>query len=76
MIDKKKLNLDINFEDKNLPDFLSFLMIVDNQFPTNPPKILAKTNVVKIITKFCFPSLMDGRDLFPDIWLNKWYQNI
>ena len=49
MIDKKKLNLDINFEDKNLPDFLSFLMIVDSQFPSVPPKILAKNNVFSII---------------------------
>lgn len=45
MIDKKKLNLDINFEDKNLPDFICFLVVADNQFPAIPPKVLAKTNV-------------------------------
>ena len=46
MIDKKNLNLDINFEDKKIPEFITFLMIVDSQFPNHPPKILSKTNVI------------------------------
>lgn len=45
IIDKRILGLDINTEDKNIPDFLTFLIIVDSFFPEQPPKILAKSNV-------------------------------
>jgi len=67
IIDKRILGLDINAEDKNIPDFLTFLIIVDSFYPEQPPKILAKSN-------FCFPSLMDGRNLSNEICKN-WDKN-
>ena len=57
IIDKNKIGIDL--KDKkysNLPETIIFLLIIDYTFPKFPPKILAKTN-------FCFPNLMDGRNL-------------
>ena len=57
IIDRNKIDLDL--KDKkysNLPETIIFLFIIDYTFPQFPPKILAKTN-------FCFPNLMDGRNL-------------
>ena len=45
IIDKRIINLDLNQEDSNLPDYIAFLIIVDQTFPNEPPKILAKSNV-------------------------------
>jgi hypothetical protein len=45
IIDKRILGLEMNFEDKNIPDFLNFLVILDSFFPEERPKILAKSNV-------------------------------
>ena len=70
IIDKKIVK--INVEDNNIPEYITFLIIVDSQYPTSPPKILSKTNVNYFFTQFCYPSLMDGRDLFKDIFLNPW----
>lgn len=63
IIDKRILGLEINSEDKNMPDFLTFLLIVDCFCPEKPPKILTKSNVkvfpnIKIIV--LLPKL-DGR---------------
>ena len=70
MIDKKILKIQV--EDKNIPEFITFLMIVDWNYPKSPPKILSKTNVRKFVKKFSYPNLMDGRDLFEDIFLSIW----
>ena len=40
----------------SIPDTIMFLMVVDYAFPKEPPKIFCQTN-------FCFPNLMDGRNL-------------
>jgi len=45
IIDKRILGLEINSEDKNIPDCLTFLLIVDSFYPEKPPKILTKSNV-------------------------------
>ena len=65
IIDKTCIGINLN-ENKfsNLPDIIKFLMIIDYNFPENPPKILSRTN-------FCFPNLMDGRNLSNSIIL-KW----
>lgn len=46
IIDKRILGIEINSEDKNIPDFLTFLVIVDCFFPEKQPKILTKSNVI------------------------------
>jgi len=50
IIDKKKISFDINIESENtiVPDFITFLLIIDYQFPSSPPRILTKTNVILI----------------------------
>jgi len=49
IIDKKKIkfevDLDSNDDNKLVPDFMTFLLIVDSQFPISPPRVLTKTNV-------------------------------
>jgi hypothetical protein len=45
IIDKRILGLDLNSEDKSMPDFLTFLVILDSFFPVERPKILSKSNV-------------------------------
>jgi len=69
IIDKNKIEINLN-ENKysNLPNTIVFLIIIDYSFPDNPPKILSKTN-------FCFPNLMDGRNLSSSIIL-KWEPSI
>ena len=54
IIDKRILALEINSEDKNIPDFVNFLLIVDSFFPEQPPKILTKTNVFITIKNIIF----------------------
>jgi hypothetical protein len=63
IIDKRILGLEINSEDKNMPDFLTFLMIVDSFFPEQPPKILTKSNVFKFNNLVLFPKF-NGRSRF------------
>ena len=48
----------------SIPDTIMFLMIVDYSFPREPPKIFCQTN-------FCFPNLMDGRNLSNSI-IKEW----
>jgi len=51
IIDKKKLSFEIQLDEESassLPDFITFLLIVDCQFPTSAPKVLTKTNVRKL----------------------------
>lgn len=60
MVDKRILGLDNPEVEQNIPDYITFLFILDVNYPDVPPKILAKTN-------FSVPNLMDGRDLFNEI---------
>ena len=55
-----------NIKYKNIPEFITFLVILNHTYPTQPPPILAKTT-------FSFPNLMDGRNLTPSIF-SKWKQ--
>ena len=48
----------------SIPDTLMFLMVVDYAFPRERPKIFCQTN-------FCFPNLMDGRNLSNSI-IQEW----
>ena len=48
----------------SIPDTIMFLMVVDYAFPKEPPKIFCQTN-------FCFPNLMDGRNLSNSI-IGEW----
>ena len=48
----------------SIPDTIMFLMIADYSFPKEPPKIFCQTN-------FCFPNLMDGRNLSNSI-IDQW----
>ena len=48
----------------SIPDTIIFLMVVDYSFPKEPPKIFCQTN-------FCFPNLMDGRNLSNSI-ITEW----
>ena len=52
----------------SIPDTIIFLMVVDYAFPEFPPKIFCQTN-------FCFPNLMDGRNLSNSI-IPTWSKNI
>ena len=51
----------------SIPDTIIFLMVVDYAFPEQPPKLFCQTN-------FCFPNLMDGRNLSNSI-IPKWQKN-
>ena len=51
----------------SIPDTIIFLMVADYSFPEFPPKIFCQTN-------FCFPNLMDGRNLSNSI-IQKWNKN-
>ena len=48
----------------SIPDTIVFLMVIDYSFPKEPPKIFCQTN-------FCFPNLMDGRNLSNSI-ITQW----
>jgi ubiquitin-protein ligase len=48
----------------SIPDTITFLMVVDYSFPSEPPKIFCQTN-------FCYPNLMDGRNLSNSI-IKEW----
>lgn len=45
IIDKRILGIDNIDSDHNVPDYITFLIILDVSYPDYPPKILAKTNV-------------------------------
>jgi len=49
MIDKRIINLDNPEIEQSIPDYISFLFILDVYYPEVPPKILAKTNVSEMI---------------------------
>ena len=64
IIDKRILGLEINSEDKNMPDFLTFLLIVDSFCPEKPPKILTKSNV-KVFPNYKLLVLLPKLDGWP-----------
>ncbi len=71
IIDKKKISFDLNFDSETIkvPDFITFLLIIDFQFPTNPPRILSKTNVLLSLKLVLLPKFNGwerphGRNLF------------
>lgn len=62
-VDKRVIGVDTDLQKSKVPDFIGFLIIVDNSYPEQLPCVLAKSN-------FSNPSLMDGRDLFNEICPN------
>ena len=62
-VDKRVIGVDTDLQKSKVPDFIGFLIIVDNNYPEQLPCVLAKSN-------FSNPSLMDGRDLFNEICPN------
>ena len=58
------MSIDSGAEKDKLQDYIVFLIIVDFTYPSRPPFVLSKSN-------FCYPSLMDGRDLLKNIY-PKW----
>ena len=55
------MSIDSGAEKDKLQDYIVFLIIVDFTYPSRPPFVLSKSN-------FCYPSLMDGRDLLKNIY--------
>ena len=51
IIDKRILGLENN-NDNNVPDYITFLFILDINYPDQPPKVLSKTNVIKHTIKY------------------------
>ena len=45
IIDKRILGLENTESEHSIPDYITFLFILDISYPDYPPKILAKTNV-------------------------------
>jgi ubiquitin-protein ligase len=69
MVDKNAISIEnTNKIYSTIPDVINFLIIIDYCYPEKPPKVLCQTN-------FCFPNLMDGRDLSPSIIL-KWTKEL
>ncbi len=48
IIDKRILGLDNTEAEHSIPDYITFLFILDISYPDYPPKILAKTNVSRL----------------------------
>lgn len=63
MVDKRIIGFDNPEIEQNIPDYITFLFILDVNYPDSCPKILSKSN-------FSVPNLMDGRDLFFEICKN------
>jgi len=63
MVDKRIIGFDNPEIEQNIPDYITFLFILDVNYPDSAPKILSKSN-------FSVPNLMDGRDLFFEICKN------
>lgn len=63
MVDKRIIGIDDTKKKSKIPDIIIFLLVLDSNYPNEPPKIITKSN-------FCSPSLMDGRDLFNEICPN------
>ena len=51
IVDRNKLGNEFKSQ-SSLPECITFLMIVDYSFPSQPPKILSKTNVLIYLIKW------------------------
>jgi hypothetical protein len=45
IVDKRILSLEEIEEHNSIPEFLTFLIIIDSTYPDSPPHVLSKTNV-------------------------------
>ena len=63
LIDKRIIGIDDTKKKSQIPGILIFLLVLDSNYPDEPPKFITKSN-------FTSPSLMDGRDLFNEICPN------
>ena len=68
LVDKRIIGIDVAKEKSKVPNILIFLLIIDDNYPDLPPKLITKSN-------FCSPTLMDGRDLFGEV-CNNWNVNV
>ena len=66
-IDKRILDIDVSVDKSKIPNMVILLLILNGNYPLEIPKIISKSN-------FSQPSLMDGRDLMPEIYPN-WIAN-
>lgn len=51
MVDKRIIGLENPEIEQNIPDYITFLFILDVNYPDSCPKILAKTNVSNFFNK-------------------------
>ena len=66
-IDKRIIGIDLALEKSKIPNIIILLLILNGNYPSEAPKIISKSN-------FTTPTLMDGRDLMPEIYPN-WIAN-
>jgi hypothetical protein len=66
-IDKRIIGIDLAIEKSKIPNVIILLMILNGNYPSEAPKIISKSN-------FTTPTLMDGRDLMPEI-CPRWIAN-
>jgi hypothetical protein len=66
-IDKRIIGIDLAIEKSKIPNIIILLMILNGNYPSEAPKIISKSN-------FTTPTLMDGRDLMPEI-CPRWIAN-
>ena len=60
-IDKRIIGIDLAIEKSKIPNIIILLLILNGNYPSEAPKIISKSN-------FTTPTLMDGRDLMPEIY--------
>ena len=66
-IDKRIISIDIAVEKSKIPNMIILLLILNENYPLEAPKIISKSNFTTL-------TLMDGRDLMPEIcpkWIAK-----
>lgn len=63
LVDKRIVGIDNAQEKSKLPNIIVFLIILNSNYPNEPPKLITKSN-------FCSPTLMDGRDLLNEVCPN------
>lgn len=52
IVDKRILGLENTENEHLVPDYITFLFILDTSYPEMPPKVLAKTNVISLFLLF------------------------
>ena len=63
LIDKRIIGIDVAMENVKIPNIIILLLILNGNYPSEPPAIIAKSH-------FSQPTLMDGRDLMCEIYPN------